>query len=140
MKIHVGSQNKTKIQAVRNAVALYPRLFPQAEIMGIDVSVELFGHPKNLNETVAGAIERAKKAFKKCTYSFGLEGGLMEVPYSKTGFMEVGACAIYDGKTMHLGLSPAYEWPKEVTKMILSGKTDASHAFKQLGYTQHEKL
>ena len=64
----------------------------------------------------------------------------MEVPYSKTGFMEVGACAIFDGKTIHLGLSPAYEWPKKVTKMILEGTADASQALKQLGYTHHEKL
>ncbi|NTU72803.1 DUF84 family protein, partial [Candidatus Roizmanbacteria bacterium] len=56
------------------------------------------------------------------------------------GFMEVGACVIYDGKNVHLGLSPAYEWPVEVTKMILCGKADASQAFKLLGYTHHEKL
>lgn len=140
MKIHIGSKNKTKIQAVRDAVALYPKLFPKPEIIGIDIEVELFGHPKSISKTVEGAVERAKKAFSDCDYSFGIEGGLMEVPYTKTGFMEVGACAIYDGKNIHLGLGPAYEWPKEVTKLIVSGKADASLAFKQLGYTHHEKL
>ena len=64
----------------------------------------------------------------------------MEVPYSKTGFMEIGACAIYDGKGFYLGLSPAFEWPKEVTKLILDNKADASQAFKQLDLTHHEKL
>jgi inosine/xanthosine triphosphatase len=140
MKINTGSKNKTKIQAVVDAVKLYPKLFPQAEVVGIDVKVEQFGHPKNLEETIKGAIQRARESYIDCDYSFGLEGGLMEVPYTKTGFMEVGACAIYDGKNMHIGLSPAFEWPVKVNKLIIGGKADASQAFKQLGYTHHEKL
>lgn len=140
MKIHVGSKNQTKVQAVKDAVALYPRLFPNPEIIGIDVSVELFGHPKSIKETVEGAVQRAKNAFKDCDYSFGIEGGLIEVPFTKTGFMEVGACAIFDGTDVCIGLGPAYEWPIEVTKMIVSGKADASQAFNKLGYTHHEKL
>lgn len=140
MKINVGSKNKIKVKAVKNAVKLYPDLFPKPEIIGADVNVPLFGHPKNLKETVQGAIRRAKDAFIDCDYSFGLEGGLMEVPFSETGFMEVGACAIYDGKKVYLGLAPAFEWPKQVTDLILSDKADASQAFKQLGLTHHEKL
>jgi inosine/xanthosine triphosphatase len=140
MKINVGSKNKTKIRAVQDSVKLYPRLFIEPEIVGIDVEVDLFGHPKSFDGTVKGAIDRAKSAYNNCNYSFGLEGGLIEVPLSKSGFMEIGACAVYDGKNIHLGLSPAFEWPTTVTKMILNGKTDASQAFKQLGYTKHEKL
>lgn len=140
MKVNLGSKNLTKVVAVRDAIKLYPNLFPNAEVVGIDVKVELYGHPKNLKETVKGAIERAKQAFTHCDYSFGLEGGLMKVPFSKTGYMEVGACAIYDGKNIHLGLAPAFEWPKKVTELILSNKADASQAFKQLGLTHHEKL
>lgn len=140
MNINVGSKNITKIKAVKDAVALYPKLFPDPVVNGVDVGVDLFGHPKTLKDTIEGAISRAKKAFVGCDYSFGLEGGLMEVPFSKTGFMEIGACAICDGKSIHLGLGPSYEWPKEVTKIILDGKADASQAFKQLGLTNHEKL
>lgn len=140
MKINVGSKNKTKIKAVEDAVKLYPNLFPQPEIVGIDINVPLFGHPKNIKETVSGAIKRAKESFTNCNYSFGLEGGLMEAPFSKTGFMEVSACVIFDGKKIHLGLSPSFEWPKEVTNLILSNKADASLALKQLGLTHHEKL
>jgi inosine/xanthosine triphosphatase len=139
-RINVGSTNITKIQAVKDAVALYPNLFPNPEVIPVDVSVEQFGHPKSLTETIEGAIARAKQAFTDCDYSFGLEGGLMEVPYSKTGYMEVGACALFDGENIHLGLSPAYEWPIEITKMILSEQADASSAFKKLGYTEQEKL
>ena len=140
MRINVGSKNPIKIKAVEDAVKLYPHLFPKPAITAVDVNVPLYGHPKSLKETVQGAITRAKEAFVNCDYSFGLEGGLMEVPFSETGFMEVGACAIYDGKKIHLGLAPAFEWPKKVTDLICSNKADASQAFKQLGLTHHEKL
>lgn len=140
MKIYVGSMNRLKIQAVRDTISLYPTLFPQAKITGIDVEVEEFGHPKNMEQTVKGAITRAKKAFSDCNYSIGLEGGLLEVPFTNTGYMETGACAVYDGEKFYLGLGPAFEWPKKVTELITEGKADASKAFNQLGLTQHEKL
>ncbi len=140
MKIAVGSKNQTKVTAVKEAVALYPKLFPAPEVIGVDIEVEIYGHPKNIKETVEGAIERAKKAFVNCDYSFGLEGGLIEVPFTKTGHMETNVCAIYDGENYHLGLAPAFEWPKKVTELILSGKADASQAFKELGLTTEEKL
>ncbi len=140
MKINLGSKNKTKIQSVVDAIALYPNLFPDAEVVGMDVVVDLFGHPKNLEETISGAIKRAKDSFVDCQYSFGLEGGLMEVPHTKSGFMEVGACAIYDGNQIVLGLSPAFEWPKGATELIREGKADGSQACKQLGITEHEKV
>jgi non-canonical (house-cleaning) NTP pyrophosphatase len=54
MKIKVGSKNKTKIQAVHDAITLYPNHFSKPEITGIDVEVELFGHPKNIKETMQG--------------------------------------------------------------------------------------
>jgi len=140
MRINVGSKNQTKIDAVIDAVKLYPKLFVAPEIKGIDVDIPLFGHPKSIDETVEGAITRAKKAFLDCDYSFGIEGGLMKVAGSQTGYMETGACAIYDGQKIYLGLSPAFEWPKKVFDLIISGKADGSQAFKLTGLTKHKKL
>jgi len=140
MKLNVGSQNQVKLAGVREAVKLYPALFPEAEVFGVEVNQETFGHPKNIEEIMQGASERAKNAFVDCDYSFGVESGFMEVPHAKTGVMEITACAVYDGKNICLGLSPALEWPKEVTKLVISGKADGSQAFKQLGFTPHEKM
>lgn len=140
MKINVGSKNKLKLEAVKDTLRLYPKLFLRPKVEGIEVSVPEFGHPKNIKETIKGAVTRAEKAFEDCDYSFGIEGGLIEVPLSKSGFMETNVCAIFDGKKVYLGLGPSFEWPPKVTKLITLGKADASRAFKQLGYTQHEKL
>lgn len=140
MKIGVGSKNKTKIAAVQDAVALYPAIFANSQVVGVDVKIEEFGHPQSIAETISGAVERAKQAFVGCDYGFGLEGGLIAVPQTVSGHMETGACAIYDGTSVYLGLAPSFEWPKGVTEMILRKEADASQAFKKLGFTHHEKL
>ncbi len=52
-------------------------MFEGAEVLGVDVKVDEFGHPKSIDETVAGAIDRAKQAYIDNDYGFGIEGGLM---------------------------------------------------------------
>jgi non-canonical (house-cleaning) NTP pyrophosphatase len=64
----------------------------------------------------------------------------MAVPQTKSGFMEVLVCAIYDGKQIHMGLSQACEWPKKAIDVILNKGMDGSQAMKVIGLTQHEKL
>jgi len=139
MLVLVGSTNVTKIESVRAAFALHER-FKHADIQGVSVNNPEFGHPKSLEETVEGAMERAKQAFADCDYAIGIEGGLMAVPHSKTGFMEVGACAIFDGTAYHLGLSPAMEWPKVALDGILNKGLDGSQALKEAGLTDHDKI
>jgi inosine/xanthosine triphosphatase len=140
MKVNVGSQNQTKLDAVKDAIKLYPNVFSDSEVSGIDVKLEEFGHPKSLEEIVTGAIERAEGAFIDCDYSFGIESGLFEVPHSLSGYMEIQACAIYDGKNIHLGFSPAFEWPKKVTELILKNEADGSAALRLAGITEHDKV
>ena len=139
MKVGVGSKNKTKVDAVADILVDYP-MFRGVEVVGVDVHIEQFGHPKSLDETVAGAVDRAKQAYVGQDYGFGIESGLMQVPQTKTGYMEVAVCAIFDGSQIHLGLSQAYEWPKKVLDGILHQGLDGSQAMKAAGLTQHEKL
>jgi non-canonical (house-cleaning) NTP pyrophosphatase len=82
MIINIGSKNSVKINAVQESLKLYPVLFANPDIKGIDIEVEQFGHPKDLRSTIKGAIKRAKRAFQDWDYSFGLEGGLTKVPFS----------------------------------------------------------
>jgi inosine/xanthosine triphosphatase len=140
MKVNVGSQNQTKLNAVADTLKLYPEIFIDLEVTGVAVIVDEFGHPKSLEETITGAIKRAKGSFQGCEYSFGIESGLFEVPYSLSGFMEIQACAIYDGKNIHLGFSPAFEWPRKVIELILSNKADGSAALRLAGVTDFEKV
>jgi inosine/xanthosine triphosphatase len=140
LKVHVGTANPVKVLAVEQAVRLYPATFPDARVSALAVDVEEFGHPRSLAETVEGAVQRARKCIRDAAFGFGLEGGLMAVPGAASGYMEVGACAIFDGSEAYLGLSPAYEWPEPVTRFVLEGKGDASQAMLAAGMTGHSKI
>ena len=137
MRVVVGSTNETKIDAVKEVLLTYG--FANPEVIGVPVTIEIFGHPKTLKKIVKGAMDRARQAFQDCDYSVGIEGGLMNVPYTQTGHMEVAVCAFYDGKRFFLGLSPAFEWPKEVVNLIRNG-LDGSQALKEAGITNHHKI
>lgn len=74
MKIIVGSQNKTKIIAVKG-------VFTQAEVVGINAPSKVSDQPMTDQETLAGAINRAKycQASDAGVIGIGLEGGVMEL-------------------------------------------------------------
>ncbi len=93
-----------------------------------------------MNETIQGAMNRATNAFSDCQYSFGLESGLMKVSHTKTGYMDFCACAIYDGKNHHLGLSSAFEYPLEVTQLVFKKGLDINQAFYKTGLTKDPKV
>ena len=139
MKIGVGSKNKTKVNAVTELLKDYP-LFEGAEVEGVEVQIEEFGHPKSIEETVKGAVDRAKQAQAGRKYGFGIESGLLAVPQTKSGYMEIAVCAIYDGREIHMGLSQGCEWPKKVIHSILHEGLDGSQAMKVHGFSNHQKM
>ncbi len=139
MIINVGSKNKNKILAVREIIQDYDFL-KDAKVVGADVLSNVPEQPKSLEETVDGAKSRSKNAFQNCDYGIGIESGLMKVSGSKTGVMDITACAIFDGKKYHLGLSSAFEYPKKVVDEIFTHNLDASQAFKRVGLTKKEKI
>ena len=139
MKINIGSKNKSKTDALKEILKEYPD-FLNAEIVCKEVDSGVSGQPKSLEETIDGAKKRAKNAFDECELSVGLESGLMKVPETKTGYMDVTVCAIYDGKSFHLGLSSAFEYPIELTKYVLEKNAELSDAYRDLGFTKEQKI
>jgi inosine/xanthosine triphosphatase len=139
MKINVGSKNKIKIAAVKEAISSYDFL-SKAKITGIDTPSEVPDQPKSMEETIQGAMNRASNAFLNCHYRFGLESGLMEVPNTKTGYMDFCACVIYDGSNHHLGLSSAFEYPSQVTHLVFKEGMDINQAFYKTGLTKNPKV
>ncbi|KKT79065.1 MAG: putative non-canonical purine NTP phosphatase [Candidatus Giovannonibacteria bacterium GW2011_GWC2_44_8] len=88
MKVNVGSKNETKVRAVKEALSEFPE-FSKAEIVSVEVDPGVHKQPKNMEQTVQGAMNRAEKAFKDCDLSVGLESGLIEVPKTKSGYMDI---------------------------------------------------
>lgn len=139
MKINVGSKNDVKIVAVKEAVRDYNFLLV-AEVAGVNASSDVSEQPKSIDETIRGAMNRAKNAFKDCEYSFGIEDGLMQVPNTKTNYMNICACVIYDGQNYHIGLSSAFEYPDNVTKLVFKDGLDINQAFYKIGLTKNPKV
>jgi len=139
MKIIVGSKNQIKVAAVKEILEDYPHL-RDAQVFEVEVESEVSDQPKSLDETVRGAMNRAKNSFENCDYSFGLESGLMAVPNTKSGFMDVCVCTIYDGQEFHLGLSSAWEAPESITENMIKDGLNMTQAAVKSGYSANENL
>ncbi len=135
MIITVGTKNQSKLDAVVEILKDYPHLI-DAEVRSTEVSSGVSDQPVSLEETIVGAQNRAKAAFAESDYSIGIESGLMQVPHTKSGYMDVCAVAIYDGTEYHLGLSSGWEFPdKEINRIIVEDGLDMSQAINKVGLT-----
>ncbi len=139
MRIHIGTENQAKIDAVQEALRLYPQ-FALADVLPVRVDSGVSSQPTSMEETIQGACARAQKAFANCSLSVGIESGFMSVPAASSGYMEFTACAIFNGKDVHLGFSPAFECPPEVTSLVIEKKMELTEAVNQLGLVQDRFL
>ena len=139
MNIKIASKNPVKVEALKEIVLDYNHL-KDAKVGSVDVSSDVSDQPKSLEETITGAKNRARKAYIDCDYSFGIESGLMVVPYTKSGYMDVCACAIFDGSEYHIGLSSAWEAPERVSKLMLEDGLDMNEAAYEAGFSDDKKV
>jgi inosine/xanthosine triphosphatase len=135
MRINVGTQNKGKIQAVINALINY-RDYAAALVNGCEVESGVSDQPLGLDETITGAMNRARLAFAAgdADLGLGLESGIIEVPHTKSGHMDTTACAIYDGQRFHIGLSSCFEYPKEMIDSVMIDHKEITDAAVALGF------
>ncbi len=121
-RIIVASLNQNKINAVKE-------VFPSYEVEGIACPSGVSEQPLSLDEIIRGSINRAKGAYRDCTYSVGIEDGISSVPETVSGYMNFCCCAVYDGSRIYLGLGPAFEYPPECTRMVVEEGITISEAF-----------
>ncbi len=121
MKVAVGSKNKVKIEAVKNAFeALWPDKKWQVE--GVDVSSGVSDQPMSDEESIKGAGNRARKAIKEINadYGVGAEGGLQ-----KTGehWLDSGWIVVVD-KQGNEGVGSTVKMivPEKMMKLIHDGQ------------------
>ena len=139
MKICVGSKNKAKLAAVKEALLLYDE-YKNAEVAGKDVDSGVSEQPLSLGEIMKGSHTRAKGAFEDCVLSVGIESGLMKVPRTDSGYMDVTAVALYNGEQFYTGLSPGIQLPKRIVDIAIEKKIDLSVACKECGVTELDNI
>ncbi len=138
MKIGVGSTNKVKVGAVEEILQEYTK-FKEAVVSSVNAASLVSDQPLSLQETLRGAMNRAQQAFSDCDYGVGIESGLMAVPETKSGFMDVCTCVIFDGHEYYFGLSSAWEVPEDVMNYIKQGD-DMDQAALKAGLTANARI
>ncbi len=119
MKVMVGSRNPVKLNATRN---ILEKIYGEIDISSKDVDSGVPDQPFGLDQTIEGAINRAKVSYtNEYDLSVGIESGLMQTPNTLTGYIDLQWCAIFDGENITLGVSSGFEYPPEVIKEVLSG-------------------
>ena len=118
MKVAVGTNNPVKVAAVKNVFSrLYGNVTVDTRRVSSGVPPQPFG-----SDTVKGAMNRAKNAYKSGEYDYGvgIEAGLSDVE----GFiLDIQFCAIYDvvdGFT--LGSGSGFVYPPIVISEVLAGR------------------
>lgn len=139
MIVTIGSKNPNKIQAVQEAMRQFD-VFNQAEFKSIAADSGVSDQPIGLEETLTGAGNRAKNAFSGCDFSVGLESGLVPVPLTHSGYMNLSACAIYNGQSMFLGLGPAFELPEAITQLVVEQNMELDVAIFKSGFSDNPRI
>lgn len=126
LNVCVGSLNPTKVNAVK---AAFSRYFKNFKVYNIKADSKVPNQPIGLNNIIEGAISRAtqslnymisEKKILQNIFGVGIEAGLAEIPYTKTGYMDFQFCAIInEEKKISLGSGIAFEYPKFVIDQIL---------------------
>ncbi|EOP14255.1 inosine/xanthosine triphosphatase [Bacillus cereus BAG2O-3] len=115
MKVVVGSKNKTKVGAVE-------KVWIDAEITSLSVPSGVANQPFTDEETMQGAVNRAKRALQEgeAQVGIGLEGGVMKTAHGL--FMcNWGALATSDGRVFVAG-GARIKLPDDFLKPLEEGK------------------
>ena len=117
--VAVGSKNPAKTKGVKKAFA---RFFPRAEFVEVDASSSVNVQPLSLDETVDGALKRAKVALassSRADFGVGVEAGLMAL---QDGHLNLQIAAIVDkrGRTT-FGSSSGFMIPGLVVRQMQTG-------------------
>ncbi len=115
--IAVGSLNPVKIEAVRNVME---RIYGSVRIFAVDSKSGVPEQPFE-DETVQGAINRAKGAIGDHKMAVGIEAGVFE---RYDGLYDVQHCAVIDsdGK-ITIGMGSGFRYPDKVAELVRNGKT-----------------
>lgn len=140
MKIHVGSGNPVKLAAISDVLLTR---FADAEFVPCAVNSGVPDQPVGYEQTIGGAINRARSAYALeggCDLAVALESGLIPVPLTRTGYMNLTACAIFDGREVFIGLGPAFELPDEVARLVTEEGMELDPAVRQAGLTDNPRI
>ncbi len=117
MEVVIATRNPVKIRAVKNVFSKFYKNFRLKS-----VEYEYKKQPVGLSETIIGAIKRACFAFEYGDMGIGIEAGLVEIPYTISGYFDIQFCAIINEEGLTLGCGMGFEYPRIVVNEALKGE------------------
>ncbi len=130
--VRVGSRNVAKLEAVRRGLAPF---YGHVEIEPADVPSGVDPQPLGFSEIIAGARNRARGALGAgaCDLAAGIEDGLVAVPETATGWVNIGCCVLLDGEREAIGFTSGFEYPPAcVAQATARPRTPIGDAFDAL--------
>lgn len=118
MKIAIGSKNPAKVSSVENVIRNY---WPNAELIPVDVETGVSVMPMSDEETIAGAQNRAMRAYQSigADIGIGLEGGAMQTPYGM--FLTNWVVAVGSDGVIGYGASTRMQLPESIANELRAG-------------------
>ncbi|MEX2755240.1 MAG: DUF84 family protein [Candidatus Sigynarchaeota archaeon] len=121
IRIILGSTNRTKINAITEAIASFPEQLGGAQVEA--VLVDSLDQPFN-EDIKKGGVARAKAAMEKAgqkaagetIYGVGIEGGLLK--YMGTWYITAYCHVIRDDGTEHGAWTSMLECPKDIVDAV----------------------
>ena len=148
-RVSVGSRNRAKLSAVEAGLRPF---FPDVVIEAVDVESGVDEQPVGFDEIIAGARNRALRSYAAmpCDLAAGIEDGLVEIAAAPAGYMNVGACVLFDGRNLGVGLTAGFEYPPDCVRAavgpprtpigdVFDARFDAAAASAQAAYPSHEQ-
>jgi len=123
--------NPIKIAAVRDVLN---SIYGKVTMTSLSVESGVPTQPIGLNQTLNGAINRAKKALKKtdADLGVGIEAGLVEIPFTITGFFDYQFCAIIDRQHwITLGSGSGFEYPPVIIEGVVKKNLEIGEAMEK---------
>ncbi|WP_267642473.1 inosine/xanthosine triphosphatase [Haloarchaeobius amylolyticus] len=128
MRVAIGSQNPVKVAATERALETLPGVVVEPA----DVDSGVPEQPRGLDETVAGATNRARRAYETGAFDLGvgIEGGvadLVPAPRSDEGdpttdLHLVMWAAVFDGTRVERAAGPSIRLPDHVATRVHDGE------------------
>ncbi|ARM75019.1 DUF84 family protein [Acidianus manzaensis] len=132
MLVSIGSKNKTKIEAVKEALDI---INLEAQVIDVEVSSGVSNQPF-CKETLIGARNRALNSIKitNADIGIGIEGGLCIENYKMLAYAVVYVIDKYGNE--NFSKSASFVLPKNVIRHIIQGM-ELGHAI-DIEYSRHD--
>lgn len=137
MIINVWTTNEAKLATVMDLQWFYDRFMIDKLVACAMESSGQDLQPMSMEETIVGAVDRAKNAYNQssCDLAIWIESWIMPLDQTNTWYLACEVVAIRDGEKSYIGTWWWFEYPKKAIERVLKYGEGLSTAFRNAGFS-----